>query len=290
MFPPNARMDQIEGRNTAMFAAAQEFQQGLKNKTATLADLPKLKQQFPAFGIMPCKAAGIEFVMFHAHDDVVVWEYIWRGEDGYETDLVNTWVKWCARPGTILDIGAYSGLMSILAARANSQNKVHLFEPMERIIERANINVKINGLGQKIIRHAVAASDTTERVKINLYRGEDALGTGSSIHAKEGKTSFGFKEIQAVSIDTYLPDVSPHTIKVDVEGHEMSTLRGMENTIRRANPNMIIEVWEHNRTDFMSFMKDMKYNCVRSEPQDRPVNNYICTPTLRKKIARHFSK
>lgn len=90
MLPTNSRISQIEQRNRDMLQAAAEFQAGLKAGTARLSDLPELKQQYPSFGVMPCHAAGFDFVMFHAHDDVVVWEYLWRGPDGYETELVKT--------------------------------------------------------------------------------------------------------------------------------------------------------------------------------------------------------
>lgn len=278
MFAKNKRIDEIANRNEAVAKAAQQFRKDLASGKASLGDLPQLKQQYPSFGIFPCKAAGIEFVMFHAHDDLVVWDYIWLGEDGYETELVQTWVDWCRTPGVVLDIGAYSGLMSLLAARAHPDNEVHLFEPLERVIERANVNVKINGLGRKIARHPLAASDSTGEVKIHLYRNEDFLGTGSSIDAKSGKNVMGEKAIRTVAVDEYLPDIAPRTIKIDVEGHELATLKGLEQTIERAHPNLLIEVWERTRDEVLGRLRDHGYTLERVEPEERPVNNYIALP------------
>ena len=106
--------------------------------------------------------------------------------------------------------------------------RIHLFEPLERILERASINVKLNGLGQKIQRHGVAASNRDGTAEINLYRNEDFLGTGSSIDAKRENAEFGTKQIRTVSVDSYLPDVRPVAIKIDVEGHELACLHGLE--------------------------------------------------------------
>lgn len=279
MFPPNARITQIDERNQQMLRAATQFQADLKIGKASLSDLPKLKQQYPSFGVMPCHAAGLDFVMFHAHDDIVVWEYLWRGPDGYETDLVRTWVDWCRKtPGDILDIGAYTGLMSILAARAHPENAVHLFEPLERIIERANVNVKLNGLGQRIQRHPVAASDSNDTAEITLYRGENALGTGSGIGVKANKVPVTTKTIPTVRIDDYLPDIRPTAIKVDVEGHELAALNGLERTIATNRPNMLIESWDHSRSEVLALMERHGYVMQRTEPEDRSVNNYIATP------------
>lgn len=178
----------------------------------------------------------------------------------------------------MLDIGAYTGLMSILAARAHPGNRVHLFEPLERIIERANVNVKLNGFGQRIERHPVAASDTNGTAEITLYRGENALGTGSGIGVKANKTAVATKAIPTVRIDDYLPDITPTTIKLDVEGHELAALSGMEQTIARHRPNMLIESWDHSRSDVLGIMQRHGYDMQRTEPEDRPVNNYIATP------------
>ena len=279
MFPPNQRLSQIEQRNAAMIKAAYQFRKDLANGKATQADLPRLKQEYPSFGVMPCQAADIEFVMFHAHDDIVVWEYLWHGADGYEPDLVQSWIKWCRdRPGVVLDIGAYSGLMSILAARAHPDNIVHLFEPLERIIERASVNIKLNGLGQRVTRHNVAASHSHGTAEIHLYRGEDALGTGSSIDPKPAKTATITKLIKTVSIDELLPNIAPQIVKIDVEGHELACLAGLEKAITRGRPNMLIESWDHSRTELLRLMQDHGYTMQRTEARTLPVNNYIALP------------
>lgn len=278
MFGRKKRIDEISKGNAAQAKAAVQFRHDLKAGKVARSEFPQIKQTYPAFGIFPCKAAGIEFVMFHAHDDLVVWEYLWFGEDGYETELVKTWVSWCRKPGLVLDIGAYSGLMSLLAALANSKNEVHLFEPLERVIERANVNVKINGLGHKIRRHPLAASDREGEVTIHLYRDEDFLGTGSSIDPKAGKDILGHKTIRTVAVDEHLPDIAPRAIKIDVEGHELATLKGLERTIRRSKPNILIEVWEKNRAEVLNLLDELGYELQRNEPNDRPVNNYIALP------------
>mmetsp|Transcript_23219 Transcript_23219/g.39895 ORF Transcript_23219/g.39895 Transcript_23219/m.39895 type:complete len:227 (-) Transcript_23219:8-688(-) len=53
MTSDNRRLAQIETRNDAMRAAAAQFQKDLLAGKATLRDLPRLKQQYPSFGVMP---------------------------------------------------------------------------------------------------------------------------------------------------------------------------------------------------------------------------------------------
>jgi len=201
--------------------------------------------------------------------------------DGIE--MVKTWASWCKKPGTYLDVGSYSGLMSIIAARSNPKNQVHLVEPMERTIERASINMKLNGISGRVQRHCVAASDKEGTARINLYRNEDFLGTGNSIYLKENKATFGYKDIRTVALDDYLPaDTRASAIKIDVEGHELACLRGLEKTISKTRPNIMIEVWAHSRTEVLALLEAWGYRCDLVEKGALPVNNYLAYHSRKK--------
>lgn len=276
---PNDRLNAIAAENAASQARMDRFRADLAAGRASRADIPDLKQAHPVHGIVPIRAAGQDVVMFHAHDDVVVWEYLWHGNDGYEPAMVRQWVEWCRTcPGQILDIGAYSGLMSILAAQAHADNIVHLFEPLDRILERANINVKLNGFKTRIARHPVALSDSDGTAEILLYRGADFLGTGSAIDRKSDLEPKGRKAIVTAALDTYMPHARPSVVKIDVEGHELACLKGMAGAIRRGRPRILIEVWHNTRPEVLTFLDGLGYELARVEATDLGVNNYLATP------------
>lgn len=272
----NSRLAHIKLGNGKALALAKAYR--MERKPFDRRDLAQRQRAAPYFGILPCRAGGIDFVMLHAHDDVVARDYLWLGADGYEGDIVRTWIDWCRSPGVVLDIGAYSGLMSILAARAHPDNEVHLFEPMERTVERANVNVKLNGLGPRITRHAVAASDNSGTAEICLYRDADFLGTGNSIGAKDGLEVVDTSIIRTVRLDEYMPDVVPSVVKVDVEGHELACLHGMKGAIERGRPKMIVEVWAKTRAEVLGLLDGWGYDCARVEDVARGVENYIALP------------
>ncbi len=274
----NQRLKQIEARNAEAWKQIEAYREEARQKTISHKELLLRIRDAPYFGLVPCRAGNLDFVMFHAHDDVVAREYLWRGEDGYEPQTVRTWVEWCRTPGVVLDIGGYSGLMSILAARANPGNDVHLFEPIDRTIERANVNVKVNGLGQRITLHHFAASDVEGEATIHLYRDENFLGTGNSIDIKENVPVIDKKTIRTVALDQYMPDLRPSVVKIDVEGHELATLNGMISMLRQSRPNMIIEVWSKTRAEVLGLLADLGYEYQRVEKVPRNVENYIATP------------
>lgn len=276
----NDRIDGIARRNFETLSKIEVFRTNrIKRERPKSYDAETAsdRQHSPFFGIQPCHAAGCDFVMLNANDDIVAKQYLWFGPDSYETEIVKQWVAWCQQPGDVLDIGGYTGLMSLLAARAHPKNVVHLFEPVGATMERANINVKLNGYGSRIHRHNVGASDREAMVEINHYRDSNFVGTGSSLHAKEGKEIIYKSVINTVAIDSYLPDVSASVIKIDVEGHELQCLQGMAETISRTRPPIVVEIWEHTRPEVFSLLRDLGYHLDRVEPRELPVNNYFAT-------------
>jgi len=48
-------------------------------------------------------------------------------------------------------------------------------------------------------------------------------------------------------------------IKIDVEGAEFETLKGLEDTLRKKSPRLIVEVFEQNRENVFKYMKDRGY-------------------------------
>jgi len=144
--PPHRRLSEIEAINSETLRISASWRAQLEQGFAHRDARKTTCTQHRYFGLFPCRAEKIDFVMMHAHDDVVVWDYLWFGEDGYEPEMIAQWVKWCKPGGLVLDIGGYSGLMSLLAARSNPKTTVHMFEPLDRQLERASVNMNRNTL------------------------------------------------------------------------------------------------------------------------------------------------
>ena len=273
----NVVIESIKQSNERAIQKSNTFKNDRRTRSEKFMDFSELKHKFPFNGYVPCKAQDIDFTLFHSNDDIVAWEYFWFGENGYEQEIVNTWIEWCKSPNTVFDIGGYSGLMSILAAHANRETSVDLFEPMERTIERAKINLKANGVYDRVKLHNKAASDRTRNETIKMPREENFLGTGNSIFDK-GIEIVHTKEIQCVKIDNYIKGKLPSIVKIDVEGHELACLNGMKKTIQASKPKIIIEVWDHTRKEVLSMLKEFGYNCQPFEKSEQKVLNFRCEP------------
>lgn len=151
--------------------------------------------------------------------------------DGFEPESRLMWSKIC-RPGTtVLDVGSYSGLFAIAAAKLGA--KVVAVEPMPVMARRIAENAQINGVSISVEEGAAYEVDGTIRLGFNdtVY-----LTTGASLTRK----SRGSLMVRALRLDSLgLSDVS--AIKIDVERVESAVLRGAETTIRRNRPLMIVE-------------------------------------------------
>lgn len=268
----------FEDNNRAALKQRERFRKALANGSASRAEFQTLKHKFPFIGFVECRAEGIPFVLFSCNDDVVAWEYFWLGDDAYEPPIVKQWIAWAKDAKSILDVGAYTGLMSVLAGLVNPECKIHVIEPIERTIERAKINIVANGVNERVTLHPRAAGANFGVEMINFYRPRDFLGTGNSIDDKKKKI-FDRQMIQVVKLDQYLGSLHKFDlIKVDVEGFESQALAGLRQIMRRDRPRLILEVWKKNEVDVFKQLDRLNYRYESVEKGPAEVRNFICEP------------
>jgi len=168
------------------------------------------------------------------------------------------------RPGDIMvDVGANIGYFSLLAAkRVGPQGAVIAFEPMPSTCARLRENVKLNALSQVAVR--TEAIYCENGMKEFNEGPADHCGI-SSLRSIE-RTS---KTIQVVTArgDSLLPPELPVAmIKIDVEGAELQALEGLEQTLQRHTPDLIVEVTDeylrgmgHTAAELHAFLNRLGY-------------------------------
>lgn len=256
------QLTDIEGLNRNAASERDAFRAAVARGSCESEDHHKLKHRFPFYGHVPCRAGPVDFLMYSANDDVVAWEYFWTG--GYEEPVVAAWLEMTRSAKQVLDVGAYSGCMSIVAALNNPSCHVHAFEAMPRTVERLSVNCKLNGVADKVTIHNLAVSDQDGTVLIHMPRPRDFLGTGNSIFHKPNVRMVDQLEVKSGPIAAALAnagaDEAPVScIKLDVEGHEMPALKGMVEIIERDRPSLIVEVWAHEKEELFAFFEALHY-------------------------------
>ncbi|MBS44916.1 MAG: hypothetical protein CMH83_17470 [Nocardioides sp.] len=270
-------LDAIDSANRRCLEEAAAYRARLAEGTAHRVDLATLKHRYPYYGLVPCRAADVDFVMLQAQDDVVAWKYLWFGDDAHEPRLVRQWVRWARAARTVLDIGAYTGLMSVLAATVNPEARVHAFEPQRDVQRRTDTNLRLNRVLDQVRLRTRALSDRSGSVEMYRYRKNDVLGSGNTLEAKDDLRVRSTTVVRRAPLDTLMPQVAPDLVKIDTEGHELAVLRGAEQAFRRGRPNLLVEVWEHTRDEVLALLSSWGYEAVPYEKRVRPVMNFACT-------------
>lgn len=138
------------------------------------------------------------------------------------------------------DIGASTGSYC-LQTKFHKGSTCHAFEPNSRIVPILRNNIAANGLEDRVIVHPFALGHTAGRgiLKIPTQSGLATLGT--PLRFKKWRE----EEVQIRRIDDL--GLGPvDFIKIDVEGSELSILKGAEQTIKKYWPAILAETYEVN--------------------------------------------
>lgn len=94
--------------------------------------------------------------------------------------------------------------------------------------------------GRNVDVHECGLGDHEERLLLHLPRMNGALVTTRASLARRDNDGVDLP-VQIKTLDQFdLVDVG--FIKIDVEGFELSTLKGAESTLRRCHPNLLVEI------------------------------------------------
>ena len=160
----------------------------------------------------------------------------------YEPEVQRA-IEMCLRPGdAFIDCGANIGLYSCLAAGiVGGEGFVISFEPLAEVAAITQVNIDVNRFAHVALRR-VAVSDVGGTA--HLHRPADA---------PHGHTSLGGDPSAAQEVSpctlVRLDDAVPRDvwdrvrlIKLDVEGAELSALRGAVGLLRHSRADVIVEI------------------------------------------------
>jgi FkbM family methyltransferase len=165
----------------------------------------------------------------------------------YEPNTLTILTKILKNGDSFIDVGANSGIFSIVAAKLVGDNgRVYSFEPSSREYLKLQENVLINALEKIIISEKLGVSSRNEKAVLNIatdcHNGQNTI---CNEFAYENVESGRTETIDCVSLDEYVKANNINNIKlikVDVEGAEILVLNGANNLISSQRPIIIFEV------------------------------------------------
>jgi FkbM family methyltransferase len=174
------------------------------------------------------------------------------------------------RPGAIaLDIGANIGVHTLRMARAvGEQGKVISCEPMIHLQNKLKANILLNRLESIVEIVGEAISDVPGETFMS--GSPDTFNQGTGRMDSEGQTP-----VRVTTGDKLLADKGIQQldlIKIDIEGYEMKAIQGLNQSIARYKPRILVEYdqtyWEKcgsSWNDFKSMMEKYDYSIYKIE-------------------------
>ncbi|MGA9771236.1 MAG: FkbM family methyltransferase [Blastocatellia bacterium] len=148
----------------------------------------------------------------------------------------------------VFDVGANVGCYSLLFGQwVGSSGKVYAFEPSPETFAALSRHVALNSLEDVLLPVNTAISDESSSVD---FLALDTLGMSRMLVQNEQAEASQVIRVPAISIDEFCARerVLPDLIKIDVEGFELSVLRGARETIRDCRSRLALFVEMHPTT------------------------------------------
>jgi FkbM family methyltransferase len=205
--------------------------------------LPKSIYQHLHFkGVFKVKFGNYSFLIEH-HGYQIENEIFWSGlTGGWEKISMQLWIALCKNSNSILDIGANTGIYSLVAKSINPASNVYAFEPVDRVFEKLVTNDHLNSFDIKNYKFAFSNYDGVAIIydtsSEHVYSVTVNKNTSDNPNVIEQKISV--KKLSTWIRETGIKNID--LIKLDVETHEPEVLEGMEDYLQKFQPTLLIEV------------------------------------------------
>ncbi len=175
-------------------------------------------------------------------------EIFWKGLDNsLEPETIWAWKILSKQAKVVVDIGANTGIYSLITKAINPACKVYGFEPSKKTFLDFEKNIACNNY--TIQAYNIALSNKNgESIFYDVF---DEHQTSASLSVKMLKENTGFKGeineyvVKTTTLDNFVSEAklpSVDLIKLDVELHEPEVFEGMSQTINTHKPIVIFEV------------------------------------------------
>jgi FkbM family methyltransferase len=198
-----------------------------------------------------------------AHYHSLNWKSLSKSEFDAELLLLDFLLK---KDSVLFDIGANKGEYAYYAEKIMNPNNIYLFEPEKKL------NKQLKAIFSNCHIYDIALSDSKgiHQFKIPIINGviDNCLSSLEVKNKEDNETEAIIYNVKTDTLDNFTKEqnVCPDVIKIDVEGHELSVLKGAKNYIKQHHPTLIIEIEQRHHKNiqiesvFNSF-EEQDYNC-----------------------------
>lgn len=174
--------------------------------------------------------------------------FFWKGINGWEQYSNMLWQALAKRSDVILDVGANTGVYTLLAKSANPNVKVYSFEPVRNTFKILQENIALNNCTDvTLINDAVSDKEG----EAEFYDMKDSILYEASLEKahvdalKHDRSRFTSYKVKIVSLANVIEEYKigkVDLLKVDVETHEPPVIAGMGEYLKKYQPILLIEI------------------------------------------------
>ena len=158
----------------------------------------------------------------------------------------------------VVDIGSNLGYYCLLEALiVGNQGKVYALEPVPKNFKILSKNININSY-KNIKSYCLAVSDKSGTADFFLTAASNwgsmidlnSENTSEYMKGKMEQLNRGVIKVKTVSIDDFLKKENVHNvnlIRMDIEGHEINAIKGMEKTLKSNSSPIKLLIEVHNK-------------------------------------------
>lgn len=237
---------------------------------------------------------GAAFLYRATPNDGIGRRLYWRGLEGHEAETVGPFLEIARSARITVDVGANTGIFTLLAGAANPASNVIAFEPLPHLSHALRQNIQLNGWDQRMRVVMKAVTDRVDMAAFHVPRVD--VPTSASLNRNGFRGLDGdVIDVQTTTLDASLADETRvDLVKIDVEGFEDRVLSGMSGILARSRPVIVVECNPDGpHREMEQILNDQRYvfyhlgtrgperkQRLVPDPTER-CRNYLCAPAER---------
>ena len=167
-------------------------------------------------------------------------DIFWKGLTGkWEKKSIELWTKLSEKASVVIDIGANTGVYSLISKSLNPHIRVIAVEPVERIFNKLEHNMQLNNFSVESMLMAVS-DHSGEALFYDTIEEHNYSGSLQKI----SNDLLNTVKVRIATIDDLIKEKNIDRIdlvKIDVEYHEPEVIRGFS-LIAKYQPSILIEI------------------------------------------------
>lgn len=203
----------------------------------------------------------------------VTWNIYWKGYSSYE--YIPIFEKLGEKIGVFFDVGANTGLYSLILQAVNPRAKSYAFEPSPGPFRYLNENIKLNGAGASILSFSTALAGESGTLNfVSAYSPKYAYlkdatlgGSGHLAGARSDTSTLSFK-VKTQTLGDFVKEQGISRIdlmKLDTEETEHLIVGAGIEVIRSFEPIIVCEVFSPEMAEaLLGLLTPLGYTAYRA--------------------------